>query len=217
MKYAVHLYTQVRIKVTGVEAQSPQEALKAAENSVDFHNLLQMNNPRLTGSSGLQVESIEYAEAPLEYACVDPLLSNGEVDYDMSVFLDGEGKPLVDGKTVVERKALANDLACRYMAELLDATETLSDIALVHGVRTLADLMYLHAAILEDGFIELFDSEVSKVREVVEGLPSKAEWQKYMRDTASNACSSCGAACESVIGCPSGAELCQPCFEAGQH
>lgn len=217
MQYAVHLYTQVRVKVTGVVAQSHAEAMKKADKAVDYHHLLHMDNPRMPMPSGMQVEIVDFAEAPIEYACVDPILDNGEVDFDNTVSLDGDGQALVDSKTVVERKALANDNARRFMAELLDAHETLSDIALVHGVRTMADLMYLHAAILEDGFIDLFDSSVSKVKDVVQSLPSSAEWHKHIRSAESNTCSICSAECENIIGSPSGAELCQSCFDAGHH
>lgn len=181
MQFAVHLYTQVRIKVTGVEAQNHAEAMKKADESVDYHHLLHMDNPRAAASSGMQVEIVDYAEAPIEYACVDPILENGQVDFDNSVNLDPDGQPLVDCKTVVERKALANDKAQRFMTELLDAIETLSDIAHVHGVRTLADLMYLHAAILEDGFIDVFDSSESEVMKVINTLPSSEEWKRYIR------------------------------------
>lgn len=35
--------------------------------------------------------------------------------------------------------------------------------------------------------------------------------------TAKNTCDDCGAQVESVIGCPDGAEICQDCFDNGNH
>jgi hypothetical protein len=33
----------------------------------------------------------------------------------------------------------------------------------------------------------------------------------------SSTCAQCGAQTEKIIGCPDGAEICQACFDAGQH
>jgi hypothetical protein len=68
----------------------------------------------------------------------------------------------------------------RFMKELLDSVETLTGIAEQHNPRTLADLMYLHSAILEGGFIDYYPAE-SAVWEVVRGLPSGEEWEKYLK------------------------------------
>lgn len=66
------------------------------------------------------------------------------------------------------------------MGELLDSVETLTGIADEHGARTLADLMYLQEAILEDGFIDNHPDE-SKVLEIVQGLPSGEQWAQFIR------------------------------------
>jgi hypothetical protein len=69
--------------------------------------------------------------------------------------------------------------AQRFMQELLDSVDTLSGIAESHGVRTLADLMYLQNAILSGGFIDHYPDE-SKVLDIASALPSGREWSKYI-------------------------------------
>lgn len=51
MKYTVHIYLIVRVKVAGIEADSQEEAMKKAEAKVDFHTIFDSMN-----------ETIEYAE-----------------------------------------------------------------------------------------------------------------------------------------------------------
>ena len=95
MKYNVHLYTQVRIKVTGIEANNPAEAMKLVADALDYHRLLDDAAPiidmSLPGDS--LVQYVEWAEGQPDGACVDPLLDNGEIDYDNTAWLDGEGRP----------------------------------------------------------------------------------------------------------------------------
>ena len=180
MKYAVHLYTQVRVKVVGVEAESVAHAMKKADNAVNFHELLDNHRPCCFVSDGMRVEDVEFAEAVTEYACIDPLLNNGEIDYEHSTCLDSDGQPLVAGKTIVEGQAKNCEDAKRFMQELLDSVETLSGIADTDGARTLADLMYLHSAILSGGFIDHYPDE-SKVKDIVQGLPSGDQWVKSIQ------------------------------------
>lgn len=72
--------------------------------------------------------------------------------------------------------------AKRFMQELLDSVETLSGIAEEHGARTLADLFFLHSAIAEGSFIDYYpNSDESSVKDVVEGLPSAAEWLPFIK------------------------------------
>ncbi|TXI25558.1 MAG: hypothetical protein E6Q67_00790 [Roseateles sp.] len=74
------------------------------------------------------------------------------------------------------------DKATRFMVELLDSVETLSEIADQHGVGTLSDLLYLQAAILNASFIDVeTDSDRSNVVKVLEGLPSGSEWMEFVR------------------------------------
>lgn len=93
----------------------------------------------------------------------------------------GSGEtPVPTGNTEIERKAANAELAILFMNELLDSVETLGDIALIHGQRTLVDLFYLHAAILEGGFIDHFRPD-SCVDEVCRALPSASKWLRFVR------------------------------------
>lgn len=69
--------------------------------------------------------------------------------------------------------------ANHFMEELLESVETLTGIAEQHGARTLADLFYLHSAILNDSFIDSLPNE-SKVLDIVQGLPSARLWRNYI-------------------------------------
>lgn len=70
--------------------------------------------------------------------------------------------------------------AALFLKELLDSVETLTGIAEEHGPRTLADLVYLQAAILNDGFIDHYPGE-SRVPELVQRLPSGRLWMQYIK------------------------------------
>ena len=67
-----------------------------------------------------------------------------------------------------------------FFNELLEHNETLAGIADQHGVRTLADVIYLQNAILDGSFIELFPDE-SAILTVVEALPSAAIWRGFIK------------------------------------
>ena len=67
------------------------------------------------------------------------------------------------------------EAATLFMQELLDSVESLTELGDIHGVRTLASLIYLQQAILKGSFIDLYPDE-SKVLEVVKALPSHARW-----------------------------------------
>jgi len=95
------------------------------------------------------------------------------------------------GYTVVHAghlRALLNEIrlgtpaehAALFLKELLDSVETLTGIAEEHGPRTLADLVYLQAAILNDGFIDHYPGE-SRVPELVQRLPSGRLWMQYIK------------------------------------
>ncbi|PIV88606.1 MAG: hypothetical protein COW48_05065 [Hydrogenophilales bacterium CG17_big_fil_post_rev_8_21_14_2_50_63_12] len=78
-----------------------------------------------------------------------------------------------------EHQTQGHDRARLFMQELLDSVETLTGIAEQHGVRTLADLMFLQNAILSGGFIDHYPGE-SKVLEIASGLPSGEQWSKFI-------------------------------------
>ncbi|PZP74249.1 MULTISPECIES: hypothetical protein [Delftia] len=77
------------------------------------------------------------------------------------------------------KTVICAELAGQFMVELLNSVETLSGIAEVHGTCTLADLMYLHSAILSDSFIEHL-SAMSKVVDIASALPSGERWATYI-------------------------------------
>lgn len=174
MKYSVHLYPTVRVKVTGIEANSVAEAMEKAQAAVDLHKVL--DRP---GSGN--IESVSWSEGPNNFVLVDTLNADGEVAFDESQSFDGEGNPLVDGKTLVEIKAAAAVEATLFMKELLESIDTLTGIAEEHGPRTMADLMYLQGAILAGGFIDNWEED-SSVMKIVQELPSGKRWAEFIRD-----------------------------------
>jgi hypothetical protein len=175
MQYAVHLYPTVRVKVTGIEADSVAEAFAKAQAAVDMHAVLDNPSPSVGN-----VEHIEWDEGANNFVLIDPLDYGGEVIYDASEWLDGDGNPLVDEKTLIEQKAAAADEATLFMQELLDSVETLAGIASVHGTRTVVDLMYLQGAILHGGFIDHYPGE-SAVMDIASGLPSGERWATFIK------------------------------------
>ena len=70
--------------------------------------------------------------------------------------------------------------AARFMAELLGESGTLTDIADEHGNRTLADCMYLLSAIQKGTYIEHVEPSPSRVLDVVQQLPSRRHWMKFI-------------------------------------
>lgn len=72
--------------------------------------------------------------------------------------------------------------AKRFWQELLDSAETLTGIAEQHGQRTLADVMYLHSAIMNGSLIEHYANE-SAVLEIARGLPSGEQWVQHINVT----------------------------------
>jgi len=65
-----------------------------------------------------------------------------------------------------------------FFTELTDSVESLSGIADQYGSDTLALLMYLQMAILNDSMIEVFDGD--SVLTVISQLPSANEWMEYI-------------------------------------
>ena len=182
-QYAVHLYTQVRVKVVGVMASTMSAAMEIAENAVNLHDLL--DNKHLEVSTyaldnGMQVTDVEWAEGPTDFYLVDPINASGQIDYDNSRWHGPDGIEMIDGKTTVELKAARADQAAQFMQELLDSVETLTGVAEQYGVRTLADLTHLHSAILNGRFVDHYPQE-SQLLQIVNGLPSADHWKKAIK------------------------------------
>ena len=106
---------------------------------------------------------------------------------------DSESNEGCDGDLTVVSKSLLDKLLAAiasrdeaiglsetFMTELLDSTETLTGIAEEHGARTLADLMYLHSAIVSGGFIDHWEGE-SHALKLVRALPSGERWASYVQ------------------------------------
>lgn len=66
--------------------------------------------------------------------------------------------------------------AAQFMAELLDAHETLTEIAELQGARTLADCMYMLSALQKGTSIEVHHPSESNILDVIQALPSAALW-----------------------------------------
>lgn len=82
------------------------------------------------------------------------------------------------GRLVEVRDAAAK--AKQFMQELLDSVETLTSIADLYGPRTLADLMCLHSAVANGGFVDYYPGE-SCALDVIKPLPSGEQWVQYVK------------------------------------
>lgn len=173
MGYDVHLFKTVRIKLTNVPGSTPEEAATNANAALDLHDLLDNPNPRQE-----DVECIEAEPDETGYFLVDQLDEDGDIL--QAHWLDSDGSPLVDNKTAVERRSERATEASLFMEELLASVETLAGIVDQFGVRTLADLMYLQAAIVAGEHIDLW-ADKSSVLEVVRALPSAQRWGQFIR------------------------------------
>lgn len=80
-RFAVHIYATFRVKIPTVEGASVEELLAKAEKSAGLHEM------SVRGSY-----DGEFAEEITGYL-IDPLDSEGEVDSERSLVLDGDGKP----------------------------------------------------------------------------------------------------------------------------
>jgi hypothetical protein len=78
MKYDVHIYAVVRVKVPGVEAESQTDAIEQAEEQVDFNALF--DSRRFSLYPG--IECVEYADETSGYL-VD---EEGDEEHDRSSF-----------------------------------------------------------------------------------------------------------------------------------
>jgi hypothetical protein len=74
--------------------------------------------------------------------------------------------------------------AARFMRELLDAHETLTEIAEQKGARTLADCMYMLSALQKGSIIEVHHPSESLILEVIQDLPSESVWMAHVHQVA---------------------------------
>ncbi|MDR5826100.1 hypothetical protein [Caballeronia sp. LZ043] len=72
--------------------------------------------------------------------------------------------------------------AKQFHAELIDSVDALSDIAEQYGALALANVVYLQAAVLKGGFIEL-SREQAETFAFVRELPSGSRWWRHVKVT----------------------------------
>lgn len=83
-----------------------------------------------------------------------------------------------DTADLVEKASRA-DRALLFYKELTDEVESFTVLADLYGVRTLADVIYLQAAILKGTCIENAP-KLSFIVDIVRALPSAKVWLKYI-------------------------------------
>lgn len=84
---------------------------------------------------------------------------------------------------LMEQDAIRDDhhLAAQlFWNELLASVECLSGIGDLHGVQTLADLMYLQNAIATESFVD-FEAGQSGLLLILNALPSKERWLRSVK------------------------------------
>ena len=173
--FAVHIYPTVRVKVAEVEADNALQAAKKINQELNLHDVLDGHR------TPHGVESFEWDEGQTKVALVDPLLPNGEVDYDNTAYLDLVAEvELVDGKTMEELAAERAGQAVAFSNELSLAVGDLSSVAQSFGVGALVDLLRLQTAILEGSEPGSNDWSGSRVLELVKTLPSADKWVPYI-------------------------------------
>lgn len=183
-EYVVDLVTTVRVQVRGVHAASAQEAQRIAAESVNFHQVLD-HRIELPSASGIEVTEMEWTGDHPLYARIESQRAPSEDDsMEGEIWLDAEGRDMLSCDSMsVEEKLRGYDRAERFIKELLDATESFELIADRHGIDALSQIIYLHNSILKDSYIEFFPEDArvaASVGEVIESLPSAAEWKKYV-------------------------------------
>ena len=140
---------------------------------------------QLTGDPDNQVVRFTWTDGEYDYTDIltEGGIAQGVFDnYGKFVTKNSEGEEAVIQFFDIERlnEGYGKRAAVLYFHELLDSSETLTSIAVVHGSRTLADLMYLQNAILIGGFIDCY-SEESRVLEIASALPSGQHWSKFIK------------------------------------
>jgi hypothetical protein len=140
----------------------------------------------VTGSPQSQLVRFAWTDGECDFSdtLTEGGIEAGEFDGDGKfVAQNAEGEPTVIRFFTLARMRLPGSgatAAKRFMNELLEATESLTAIAEMHGHRTLADLMYLFSAIQEGGFIDHYPDE-SSVLEIVQELPSAPQWMQFIK------------------------------------
>lgn len=140
MKYAVHIYTAVRVKLV-LEADSPVAAFQLVEQHADFQQILDHGITTIIADGvAVEVEGIHYAEGEITDVLVDPLDAAGAPDCKASVSLRRDGKDL----TYPLPPAVAN--SNNTIPATVEPPEANADDA--GETSTQADLMYPKVVVL---------------------------------------------------------------------
>ncbi len=146
--------------------------------------LTEFETANITGDPDNQVVIFTWTDSECDYS--DSLneagIATGVFENDGGFVADNsEGDKTVVRFFTVEALNMASgkQAASMFFNELLGSVESLIGIADMYGPQTLTDLMYLHNAILNGGFIDHYPYE-SKVLEVINSLPSSMQWSSFI-------------------------------------
>lgn len=133
MKYNVHIYAVVRIKVSNIEAEDPSQAAYRAQGEVNTNELF----PEMTHADGLLTAD---AEETVGYH-VDPLDAQGKPLAAKSVSLNAHCEPEDKAqhwrKASTERDALLD--ACTTALEHLDQSQTGMSLAYISLAKAISN------------------------------------------------------------------------------
>jgi hypothetical protein len=146
--------------------------------------LTDFETANITGIPDNQVVIFTWTDGECDYSEIltEAGIAAGVFECDGQFVADNsEGDKTVVRLFTVEALNLTSGkhAASTFFKELLESVESLTGIADVYGLQTLADLMYLHNAILNGGFIDHYPDE-SKVLKIVSSLPSSMQWSSFI-------------------------------------
>jgi hypothetical protein len=136
-------------------------AYSSSDFASDFVNYFFANN--LISAAAAESDDLEI-QGNAAMAAVSDLMQRANVT----------AAPAIDPSTAAALKRQAH--AAQFMAELLDAHETLTEIAELQGARTLADCMYMLIALQKGTSIEVHHPSESNILDVIQSLPSSTLW-----------------------------------------
>lgn len=175
-KFNVHFYETVRVKVASVRAKTAVEAIATARDMIDLHSTIGIGKP-IPLAGGATIETVEWDEGPNQGALVDPLLEDGEVDYENSGVFDDD---LVPARSTRLSHPVVTDGTIFYK-ELQERFAVAGGLAKVLDPETLVDLLGVYNAILTGAPHEVFRQEGAKVAKIIQSLPSAEKWSLYLK------------------------------------
>lgn len=136
------------------------------------------------------MQTIRAALGRVPWSNHEPTPIRGEMQETLQTFESGQpgtNSALEDKDAIIRKVSLLVGVqertrsAEQFMQELSSAFEAISYIGDAYGSQTLADLMWLHSAILTEEFVGICP-ESSSVQQIVSELPSGDRWKKFLRD-----------------------------------